>query len=55
MVFKAKTFLNAVSRITPLLYGYFERIWRAVGTPSLGHLVKSLSANVSVEPFKGVA
>src|SRR5499426_623759 len=42
MVFKAKTFLNAVSRITPLLYGYFERIWRAVGTPSLGHLVKEV-------------
>jgi mannose-1-phosphate guanylyltransferase len=39
MVFKAKTFLNAVSRIAPLLYGSFERIWRAVGTPSLGHLV----------------
>jgi mannose-1-phosphate guanylyltransferase len=42
MVFKAKTFLNAVSRIAPLLYGYFERIWRAVGTPSLGHLVKEV-------------
>ena len=39
MVFKAKTFLNAVSRIAPLLYGSFERIWRAVRTPSLGHLV----------------
>ena len=42
MVFKAKTFLNAVSRIAPLLYGSFERIWRAVGTPSLGDLVKEV-------------
>jgi mannose-1-phosphate guanylyltransferase len=42
MVFKAKTFLNAVSRIAPLLYSSFERIWRAVGTPSLGHLVKEV-------------
>src|SRR5262245_52957940 len=42
MVFKARTFLNAVSRIAPLLYGSFERIWRAVGTPSLGHLVKDV-------------
>src|SRR5262249_22067007 len=38
MVFKAKTFLNAVSSIAPLLYGYFERIWRAVGTPSLARI-----------------
>lgn len=42
IVFNAKTFLNAVSRIAPLLYGYFERIRRAVGTPSLGHLVKEV-------------
>jgi len=42
MVFKAKTFLNAVSRIAPLIYGSFERIWRAVGTPSLGHLVQEV-------------
>lgn len=42
MVFKAKTFLNAVSRIAPRLYGSFERIWRAVGTPSLGNLVKEV-------------
>jgi mannose-1-phosphate guanylyltransferase len=42
MVFKAKTFLNAVSRIAPLLYGSFERIWRAIGTPSLGELVKEV-------------
>jgi mannose-1-phosphate guanylyltransferase len=42
MVFKAKTFLNAVSRIAPLLYSSFERIWRAVGTPSLGDLVREV-------------
>ena len=42
MVFKAKTLLNAVSRIAPLIYGSFERIWRAVGTPSLGHLVQEV-------------
>jgi mannose-1-phosphate guanylyltransferase len=42
MVFKAKTFLNTVSRITPLLYNSFERIWRAVGTPSLKDLVKEV-------------
>src|SRR5262245_27580951 len=42
IVFKAKTFLNAVSRIAPLLYCSFERIWRAVGTPSLGQLVKEV-------------
>jgi hypothetical protein len=42
MVLKAKTFLNAVSRIAPLLYSSFERIWRAVGTPSLGALVKEV-------------
>jgi mannose-1-phosphate guanylyltransferase len=42
MVFKAKIFLNAVSRIAPLLYGSFERIWRAVGTPSVGNLVKQV-------------
>jgi len=42
MVFKAKTFLSAVSRIAPRLYGSFERIWRAVGTASLGNLVKEV-------------
>jgi len=42
MVFKAKTLLNAVSRIAPLIYGSFERIWRVVGTPSLGHLVQEV-------------
>jgi mannose-1-phosphate guanylyltransferase len=42
MVLKAKTFLNAVSRIAPLLYSSFERIWRAVGTASLGDLVKEV-------------
>lgn len=42
MVFKTKTFLNAVSKITPLLYGSFERIWRAVGTPLLGDSVREV-------------
>ena len=42
MVFKAKTFLNAVSKIAPLLYSSFERIRRAVGTPSLGDSVKEV-------------
>jgi mannose-1-phosphate guanylyltransferase len=42
MVFKARTFLNAVSRIAPQLYASFERIWRAVGTPSLGNLMKEV-------------
>jgi mannose-1-phosphate guanylyltransferase len=42
MVFRAKTFLNAVSRIAPLLYGSFERIRRAVGTPLVGNLVKEV-------------
>jgi mannose-1-phosphate guanylyltransferase len=42
MVFRAKTFLNAVSRIAPLLYSSFERIRRAVGTPSVGDLVKQV-------------
>jgi mannose-1-phosphate guanylyltransferase len=40
MVFKAKTFLNAVSRVTPLLYSSFERIRRAIGTPSVRDVVK---------------
>lgn len=42
MVFRARTFLNAVSRIAPLLYGSFERIRRAVGTPLAGELVKEV-------------
>jgi mannose-1-phosphate guanylyltransferase len=42
MVFKAKTFLNAVSKIAPWLYGSFERICRAVGTPALGNLMKEV-------------
>jgi mannose-1-phosphate guanylyltransferase len=42
MIFKAKTFLNAVSRVAPLLYGPFERIGRAVGTPSFGKLAKEV-------------
>jgi mannose-1-phosphate guanylyltransferase len=42
MIFKAKTFLNAVSTIAPRLYGSFERICRAVGTPALGNLVKEI-------------
>jgi len=42
LVFKAKTFLNAVSKIAPLLYGSFERIWRAVGTPLLGDSVREV-------------
>ncbi len=42
MAFKAKTFFRAVSRIAPLLYSSFERIWRAVGTPSLGQVVKEV-------------
>jgi mannose-1-phosphate guanylyltransferase len=42
MVFKATTFLNAVSRMAPRLYGSFERIWRAVGTPALGNLLKEV-------------
>ena len=42
MVFRAKTFLNAVSRIAPLLYSSFERIRRAVGTPSVGDSVKEV-------------
>ena len=42
MVFKATTFLNAVSKIAPLLYSSFERIRRAVGTPLVGNLVKEV-------------
>jgi mannose-1-phosphate guanylyltransferase len=42
MVFKAKTFLKAMSRIAPPLYVFFERIWRAVGTPSFKDLVKEV-------------
>jgi mannose-1-phosphate guanylyltransferase len=40
MVFKTKTFLDAVSRVAPLLYSSFERIRRAIGTSSVGDLVK---------------
>jgi mannose-1-phosphate guanylyltransferase len=42
IVFKAQTFLKAVSQIAPRLFASFERIWRAVGTPSLGELVKEV-------------
>ena len=35
MIFKTKIFLKEISRIDPLLFGFFERIWRAIGTPSV--------------------
>jgi mannose-1-phosphate guanylyltransferase len=47
MVFRAKTFLEAVSRIAPLLYSSFERIRRAAGTPSVGGLVKEVYRQMS--------
>ncbi len=55
MVFRAKTFFNAVSRIAPLLYASFERIRRAVGTPSVAELVKEVYRHIhSVNLSKGL-
>lgn len=42
MVFKTSTFIHEVQRIAPLLYGFFERIWKAVGTPSARDVVKEV-------------
>ncbi len=39
MVFKTSTFIHEVSNIAPLLYGSFERISRAIGTPSVRDVV----------------
>jgi mannose-1-phosphate guanylyltransferase len=46
MIFKTKIFLKEISRIDPLLFGFFERIWRAIGTPSVGDVVKKVYEQV---------
>jgi mannose-1-phosphate guanylyltransferase len=40
IVFKCKTFIDEVRRIAPLLYGWFERIAKAIGTRSVTGVVK---------------
>jgi mannose-1-phosphate guanylyltransferase len=42
LVFKAQTFLDAVSRIAPRLHGYFEQIRRAVDTPSAKEMTEKV-------------
>ena len=42
MVFKARTFIREVRRIAPPLYGSFERISKAIGTPSARAVVKEV-------------
>ena len=46
MIFKTKIFLNEIGRIDPLLFRFFERIWKAIGTPSVGDVVKKVYEQV---------
>jgi mannose-1-phosphate guanylyltransferase len=40
MIFKTKIFLKEMDRINPRLFGFFERIWHAIGLPSVADVVK---------------
>jgi mannose-1-phosphate guanylyltransferase len=46
MIFKTKFFLKEIGRIDPLLFGFFEQIWKAIGTPSVGDVVKKVYEQV---------
>lgn len=47
MIFKTKFFLKEIGRIDPLLFGFFERIWNAIGTLSEGDVVKKVYEQVN--------
>jgi mannose-1-phosphate guanylyltransferase len=47
MIFKTKFFLKEIYRIDPRLFGFFERIWTAIDTPSVGEIVKKVYEQVS--------
>ena len=46
MIFKTKSFLKEIDRIDPRLFGFFKRIWNAIGTPSAGDVVKKIYEQV---------
>ena len=46
MIFKTKIFLKEIGCIDPLLFRFFERIWKAIGTPSVGEVVKKVYEQV---------
>jgi mannose-1-phosphate guanylyltransferase len=46
MIFKTKILLKEIGRIDPLLLRFFERIWKAIGTPSVEDVVKKVYEQV---------
>jgi len=46
MIFKTKFFLREIDRIDSRLFGFFERIWSAIGTPSARDIVNRVYEQV---------
>ncbi|HEY6364620.1 MAG TPA: sugar phosphate nucleotidyltransferase [Candidatus Binatia bacterium] len=44
MIFRTKFFLKEIDRINPRLFGFFERIWNAIGSASAVDVVKKIYA-----------